>query len=198
MTYCAVHQADAHAGDGLLERDLRERQRRRGAGDGEHVGVVVGVGREHQRDDLRFVAPAGGEQRTDRPVDQAAGEDFLLGRLAFALEEAAGDAARGVGVFAVVDRERQEVDAFARARRVARRDEHHRVAQADDDGAVGLLGQLAGLDRQGRPPSGMSRLCIEPSAGSRSRSESVRVACRVRSEPRLVALRPARPRRRPA
>ena len=35
------------------------------------------------------------------------------------------------------------------ARGVTRRDEHHRVAHADDDGAVGLLGQPAGLDRQG-------------------------------------------------
>ena len=30
----------------------------------------------------------------------------------------------------------------------AGRDEDHRVAVADDDRAVGLLGQLAGLDRQ--------------------------------------------------
>ena len=33
------------------------------------------------------------------------------------------------------------------ARGVAGGDEHHRVAGADDDGAVGLLGQLAGFDR---------------------------------------------------
>ena len=103
-----VDQADAHAGDGLLERNLRDGQRRRGAGDGEHVGVVVGVGRHDHRDDLRLVAPAGGEERPDRAVDQPAGEHFLFGRLALALEEAAGDASRGVGVFAVVHRERAE------------------------------------------------------------------------------------------
>ena len=74
------------------------------------------VGREHERDDLRLVAPVVREERTDRAVDQAAREHFLLGRLAFALEEPAGDPARGVGVFLVVDGERQEVDPFARVR----------------------------------------------------------------------------------
>ena len=88
-----VHQADPHAGDRLLERDLGDREGGRCAGDREHVGVVLGVGREHERDDLRLVAPAVREQRPDRPVGHAAGEHFLLGRLAFALEEAAGDAA---------------------------------------------------------------------------------------------------------
>jgi hypothetical protein len=69
-------------------------QGRRGAGDGEHVGVVVGVGRHDHPDDLRLVAPAGGEERPDRAVDQPAGEHFLFGRLALALEEAARDASR--------------------------------------------------------------------------------------------------------
>ena len=44
-----VDQADAHAGDRLLERNLRDGERGRGAGDGEHVGVVVGVGRHDHR-----------------------------------------------------------------------------------------------------------------------------------------------------
>ena len=117
----AVDEADAHAGDRLLERNRRERQRRRRAGDRQHVRVVLGVGRDQQRDDLRLVEPAAREQRADRPIDQAAGQHFLLGRLALALEEAARDAARRVGVFAVVDRERQEVDADARRWRRGRR-----------------------------------------------------------------------------
>ena len=34
-------------------------------------------------------------------------------------------------------------------RRAAGRDEHDRVAVADDDGAVGLLGELAGFESEG-------------------------------------------------
>ena len=132
--------------------NLGERERRRGAGDGEHVGVVLGVGRQHERDDLRLVAPAGREERPDRPVDDAARQDFLFGRLAFALEEAAGNAPRRVGVFAVVDRQRQEVDALARVGRAAGRDEHDRIAEADDDRAAGLLGELAGFESRVLPP----------------------------------------------
>src|SRR4029079_2444578 len=69
--------------------------------------------------------------------------------LSFAREEAAGNASRRVRVLAVVDRQWQKVDVLARARRTARRDEHHRVAEADDDGTVGLFGQLAGLEGKG-------------------------------------------------
>ena len=164
-----VDQADADAGDRLLERHLRQRQRRGGAGDREHVAVVLDVGRDHERDDLRFEVPAGREERTNRPVDAAAGEDFLLGRLAFALEEAARNAARGVGIFAIVDGEREEVDSLARGVGMTRRDEHHGVALADDDRSVGLLGQFACLDGQG-PLADLNLTLVhnEPRLGSRS------------------------------
>ena len=142
----AVGEADADAGERAALRNARQRQRRRGAGDREHVGVVVGVGRDDERDDLRLAAPAVGEERTDRAIDQAAREHFLLGRLAFALEEPAGDASRGVGVLLVVAGERQEIDPFARVGVRAGGHQHHRVAQADDDGAVGLLGDAPGFD----------------------------------------------------
>ncbi len=143
-----VHQAHPHAGNRLFEGDAGQRERRGCARDGQDVRVVLGIGRQHQRDDLRFVAPARREQGPDRPVDDAAGQDFLLGRLAFALEEAAGNAAGRVGVFAVVHRQRQEVDAFARACGTAGRDQHHRIAVPDDHGAVGLFGQLARFEGQ--------------------------------------------------
>jgi hypothetical protein len=80
----------------------------------QNVRIVLHVMREHGDDDLGLVAPAVGEQRADRTVDQAGNQCFLLGRTAFALEVAAGNAAGCVGLFLIVDRERQEVDAFAR------------------------------------------------------------------------------------
>jgi hypothetical protein len=84
-----------------------------------------------------------------RAIDQSARQHFLLGRLAFALEEAARDAPRRVGVLAVVDGQREEVDSLACVRRAAGGDEHHRIAGADDDRAVGLLGQFARLEGDG-------------------------------------------------
>jgi hypothetical protein len=145
----AIDQADSDGGHGLFNGNLRQRERGAGAGQRQHIRIVFGIGRQHERDHLRLVVPAGGEQRPNRPVDHAARQRFLFGGLAFALEEAAGNAAGGIGVFAVVDGERQEIDSFTRARGVTRRDEHHRVADADDDAAVGLFGEPARLDRQG-------------------------------------------------
>ena len=77
------------------------------------VGIVLQIVRQRGDDDLRLVAPAVGEQRTDRAVDQARDQRLLLGRTAFALEIAAGNAAGGVVFLLVVDGQRQEVDAFA-------------------------------------------------------------------------------------
>ena len=77
------------------------------------VRIVLGVGGENEGDDLGLALEAVGEQRPDRPVDLAAGENFALAGTAFALDEAAGNASAGVGVFAVVDREREKIDAFA-------------------------------------------------------------------------------------
>ena len=147
----AVDEAHAHAGNRPGEGDARERERRRRAGDREDVAVVIGIGGDDKRDDLRLVPPAGREEWPDRPVDEPARQDFLLGRFAFALEEATRNPSRGVGVFAVVNRQRQEIDAFARVGRSAGRDEHHGVAGAHDDRAVGLFREAAGFDRQGVP-----------------------------------------------
>ena len=65
---------------------------------------------------------------------------------ALALEEAAGDLPGGVHALLDVDGEREEVRALARLHPPLRRREHHRLAGADDDGAVGLLGELARLE----------------------------------------------------
>ena len=143
-----VHQADAHAGDRLLERNLRDGERSRCAGDCQDVGVVFGIRGQHQRDDLRFVPPAGRKQRADRSIDDSARQDFLLGGFAFTFEESTGDAAGRVGVFAIVDRERQKIDAFPWVRCTTRRHQDDRVAVSNDHRAGGLLGQLAGFETQ--------------------------------------------------
>ena len=104
-----VPVADARRADRAVEGKSRERERRRGAEERRDVGVDVRIHRQHGRDDLHVVEEAVREERADRAVDEARGERLLLGRTALALEEAARDAPRGVGLLDVVDGEREEV-----------------------------------------------------------------------------------------
>src|ERR1700720_320934 len=105
--------------------------------------------RKHGDDDLGLVAPAFDEQRTDRAVDQTGDQRLLFGGTAFALEIAAGNAASGIGLFDVIDGQRQEVDAFAR--RLGGNDggEHDGLAIGGEYGAVGLAGNLSGFKLEG-------------------------------------------------
>src|SRR5256885_13123203 len=52
------------------------------------------------------------ERRAQRPVDQPAGEDRVLGRTALAAEERAGNAPGGVHPLLDVDGQREEVKVF--------------------------------------------------------------------------------------
>ena len=77
------------------------------------------VQRQHVDDDLHFVVEAFREQRTQRTVDQARDQRFAFRRTAFATEEATRDLAGGVGLFEVIDGQREEV--LTRLGRLARR-----------------------------------------------------------------------------
>ena len=87
----AVDPADPDRADRTLERDLADRERGRRGDRAEDVGVVLLVRREHRDDDLDVILVALGEERPDRAVGEAAGEDGGLGRPRFALDEAARD-----------------------------------------------------------------------------------------------------------
>ena len=104
--------------------------------------------REHGDDDLRLVLEAFDEQRPDRPVDEARGQRLLLGGTAFALEEAAGDLAGGVGLLLVVHGQREEVDAGLGGLRGDDGGEHAGLAVLGVDGGVGLARDAPGLERQ--------------------------------------------------
>ena len=68
----------------------------------------VAIGGQNRADDLDFVEETIRKEGPQRSVDQAAGNDFLLGGAAFTLEKTSRNAAAGVGVLAVVDGQRQE------------------------------------------------------------------------------------------
>jgi len=140
-----VDATEPYRGERLEERDLRDVQCRARADHGEHVGIVLLVGGEDGRVDLHFVEVIGGEERTGGAIDHARGERFLRARPRLALDEAAGELAGRVGSFAVLDLEREEVptrdDPSGH-----RRAEHDRLAAANDDRAMSLLGEFSGFE----------------------------------------------------
>ena len=148
-TYSSLTKPTRAAPIGPLNGHARQGQRGGGCDHRQNVGIVLHVVRQRGDDHLGLVAPAVDEQRADRTVDQAGDQRFLFGRTAFALEIAAGNAARGIGLFLVVDGERQEVDALARRFRGDDGGEHHGLAIGRHDGAVGLAGDLAGFKLEG-------------------------------------------------
>ena len=94
---------------------------------------------------MHFVVEAFGEQRANRAVNQAAGERFVLRRLGFALEKAAGDLAGGIGFLNVVHRQREKV--LARFGRFGSHHsgEHHGAVHIEQHGAGGLASDFAGF-----------------------------------------------------
>ena len=143
----AVDPPDAHGADRALERDVADRERGRRCHGPEHVRIVLLVGGQDGDHDLDVVLVALGEQGADRPVGQAVRENGRLGRAGLALDETAGDLARGVHALFEVDREREEVEARTRIRAIGRA-EHDRVTQPDGDCAPRETRELAGLDGQ--------------------------------------------------
>src|SRR4029453_15864207 len=143
-----VDQRDANRAHRPDEGQRRDHQRRRGAVDAQDVVRDDHVRRQDGADHLHLVAEALRPQRPDRAVDHPRGQDRPLGWAPLTLEEAAGDLPRGVHALLDVDGEWEEIRALARLHPPLRCRQHHRVAQSDDPGAVGLLGQLAGLEAQ--------------------------------------------------
>ena len=127
---------------------MRNVQGGAGADHGEHVGVVIAVGRQDRTDDLDFVDVPGWEQRSDRSVDQPRGQGVLHGRTPFPLDETAGKLAGGGGPFPVVNDQGEEPFVgiglpFDGGR------ERHGVAEANHDGAVRLSGDFSGFEAEG-------------------------------------------------
>ena len=96
--------------------------------------------------DLHFVIPALGKERADRAVGEAAGENFLFGRTAFALEVTAGEFSGGGGLFAVINGQREKILAGLGLGRGDGGHDDDGFAELDGDGAVGLFGELAGFN----------------------------------------------------
>ena len=145
----AIDAADANGADWACERNVRNTKRGGGAVDRENVRVILTIRTQEERDDLGVVEVALGEERAQRTVGHAGGEDFLFGGTAFALEITAGEFANCGGLFLVFNGERKEVLAFLDGGGRDGCDDHDRVAAADGYGAVGEFCEFTGFKNDG-------------------------------------------------
>ncbi len=144
----AVDEADARGADRAHERHARQGQGGRGGDHGQDVGIILQVVGQDGDHHLGLVLEALDEQRTDRPVDQARDQGLLLRGTALALEIAAGDLARGEGLFLVVHGQREEVEPGLGRLLGHHGGQHHGVAVGGQDRGVGLARDAAGLQGQ--------------------------------------------------
>ena len=143
----AVDVADARRRDRPLEGDAGEHERRGRTDDTEDVRVVLLIRAEDGDDHLHLGSVSLREERANRSVRQAGRERRRLGGAAFALDEATGDFAGSVHALFVFDGQREEVEPLARFLLADGGGEDDRIAVLDSDGALRLLGKLAGLHR---------------------------------------------------
>ena len=141
-----VDTTDAHGADRPHEGERRDLERRRRPVDAEDVVRRDEIRGEDGADDLNLVAKALRPEWPDRTIDHPRRERRPLGCAAFPLEEATRDLPGGVHLLLDVDREREEVGVRPRVGASDRGREDHGLAGADDDSAVGLLGELARLE----------------------------------------------------
>ena len=105
----AVDITHARGADRAIERHARNRQCSAHSDQSSDVGIDFRVQRNGVHHNVHVVVEAFWEQRTNRTVDQTAGEGFQLARLGFTLEEAARNLAGGVSFLNVVHGQREKV-----------------------------------------------------------------------------------------
>src|SRR6266542_4217385 len=88
---------------------------------------------KHKRNHLSFAAKAIGKKRPHGAINLPAGENLAFTGTAFALDKAAGNTSTRVGVLAVVNGQREEINSLARVRVCSRRGQHHVIANSHHD-----------------------------------------------------------------
>ena len=145
----AVDQRQTHTGDRAFERQAGDHGGGGSGVQGDDIVSVIRVHGEHGLDDLHFVAQGVREQRAQRAVDDAAGEDGLGARAAFTAEERARNLAGSVHLLFDIDGQREEVVVLLRAGTGGGGRQNHRIIiKIGGDGTIRLLGETTGLEAQ--------------------------------------------------
>ena len=153
-----IDVSHADRADGTRERRLGDRERNRGANGPKHVQVILSVRRKDGDDHLDVVAEALGEERADRPVCQAAGQDGIGSGPAFTTEEAAGDFADRIEPLFKVNCEREKVDPRSGLVADNADGQEHGVSVTDSDCPAGEAGEFADLEDEGFPSNDAFKL----------------------------------------
>ena len=135
--------ADARRPHRAVERQSRHRDRGRCSDQGRDVRIDLGIEREHGGDHLHLVSKPVGKQRAQRAVDETRRQRLLFRRPSFALEEAAGNLARGIRLLDVVHRQRKEISARLRRPRTYDGRQHSGIAEAREHRARRLASDFA-------------------------------------------------------
>ena len=141
----AVDVANTRSADRAGKRNSGNRQRSRCAQHRRDIRIQVLLRRHDGTDNLHLIHEALGKQRPDRPVDQTAGQRFLLGRPTLAPEEAARDLARGIGLLFIVHGEREERLPGPCRTCTYNGAQHRRAVHGDHDGAGRLARVFSGF-----------------------------------------------------
>src|SRR3954469_25354953 len=109
-----VDQSHTYRADRPQEWDVGNCEGRRGAVYSSDVRIILSVRRENEGNDLSFTLEAFLKERPHGTINLATSQNFALTWPALALNKAAGDASTSVGVFAIINRQREKIDSLAR------------------------------------------------------------------------------------
>ena len=137
--------AEANAATGNRPHEWRagNRQRGRGGDHGNHVWIIDQIVAQHGADHQNFVLEAGHEQRTDRTVDQAAGQGFFFGGTCLTLEETTGDLTGSIVFLVVMHGQRKEILTGLLGFGERHVGHDRGFTQCRNDRTIGLTGNLA-------------------------------------------------------
>ena len=100
----AVDAPNANGTNWASEWDIGNCESGRGTIHGEHIGIVFLISAQKKSDDLGVIEITLWEERTQRAVRHAAGQDLFFGRTTFALEVATRESSGSRGAFFVFHR----------------------------------------------------------------------------------------------